>query len=242
MFHLKNERFGVHKSLKEWVFFAALLVFSLILLGKFLPLYIDSRINLYIKNNPRLVLSIINGNSNKSTSDEAENTALIKKYKKEIVAGISENDSKSPQVPIVIFSDYNCVFCKSAELAIHTSLIELVGDRKIIYHELPIISQSSIDVAKLSVVASRLGVYRGFRAAMLEIAHPNEQDGFAFLEKAGFSRELVIKLRDSDAVRDYLKKDGDLAKNLKIEGTPAIIINNKIMRGWSEEAFRKMLS
>jgi hypothetical protein len=236
---LKIENFATSKFIKEWGVFGIFLILTLGVLWKLLPLYIDYRISLYIKNNHSYISDLsARGNSSLSKIDELN---LLKKYRNEIFDGISDIKGGDLDRSIVVFSDYNCSFCKSAEIAFGNDLKKVINGRKIIYHELPILSQSSVDVAKLAIVANELGLYKGFRAAMIEIAHPTEQDGFAFFQKAGFSRDRIIKLRDSDRVAENLEKDIQLAKNLKIEGTPAIILNGEILRGWNEGAFRKLL-
>ncbi|MCB9990044.1 MAG: DsbA family protein [Rhodospirillales bacterium] len=135
-------------------------------------------------------------------------------------------------IVIVEFFDYNCGYCKRAMGEI-TQLIEKDDKVKVIFHEMPILSESSADAARYALAAHKQGKYFEYHQALMTFAGAKTPET---LEKVGSDLGLdVEKLKkdaDSKDVRGEVEKSLALSRDLGIRGTPAFIIGDVLTPGY----------
>lgn len=200
------------------------------LLAFALPKYIDFRIQRALSEINRKVPSI-------SVPDDVANI-YIRDHSAEILDGslpksnVSNGNLKNY---IVVFTDYRCGYCRSLEKYIDENPPK---GRQVVYRELPILGGESRRISKASYAASLSGKYLEFRRHMLSAVTPS-------FDSAQYAL-LKLKIRPlTDQQRIAVDKSIDetfaLSKKLGISGTPAIIINGKIIRGWNQAEYSKEL-
>src|SRR6476469_794442 len=76
-----------------------------------------------------------------------------------------------PEVTLVEFFDYACPYCKASNPAVDKLLAEDKGLR-VVYRELPILGPDSLDAARLSLEASKLGRFAQFHDTLWAAGRP----------------------------------------------------------------------
>jgi protein-disulfide isomerase len=190
----------------------------------------------YILTNPEIVETALMALEEKRREEAKAKQA-------ETIAGMKERIFNSPhqvvlgnpvgRVTLVEFFDYNCGYCKRA-FGDMMALIEANPDLRVVLKEFPILSEGSLEAARLAVALNRLapGKYLDFHREMLTRGGP------ANAEKAlGIARELGL---DADALQAEAAKEDvmqglaevqELARALDVSGTPSYVVGNEAVFG-----------
>ena len=132
--------------------------------------------------------------------------------------------SAKPDVTLVEFYDYACPYCKASNPAIERLISEDPGLR-VVYRELPILGQESVEAARLSLAASKAGHFAQFHDAMWQAGRPAPDTLAAASEAAGMPAKPV----DSPDIEAELKKNFQIAGALGATGTPLFVIGNRVI-------------
>lgn len=148
---------------------------------------------------------------------------------------------KDAKLLVYVYTDYRCPICKTYDLMISRAAQELSG-LKFIHKNLPLdiecnrrllrpFHEGSCMLAKYSIAASNQGRMWDLNSEIFE-KQPADED--AVLKIAKSLNFDTIKLKqDANSLQTYekLAKDLDDAAELRLEGTPAIVINGKVYTG-----------
>jgi len=146
-------------------------------------------------------------------------------------------------VTIVEFFDYQCPYCKADEPAVEQLLKDDPGVR-LILKEFPILGVPSLAAAKAALAVVPQGKYEPFHQALL--AHKghldtDQIDGIA--ASAGVDVSQLHKDEAAPEIADAIIYSFNLARSLKITGTPGFIVGGKILPGpSSEDDFKKAVA
>ncbi|BAV64728.1 DsbA family protein [Sphingobium cloacae] len=155
---------------------------------------------------------------------EASRGALETPY-----AGAWEGAAKG-DVTIVEFFDYACGYCR-ASLPDLTKLVSQDGNLKIVYRELPILSEESSVAAKVSLLAAERGQYMPFHRALYDAGRVTRDTIIASAAKVGIGKA------DAEAAIASKKYDAEIASNialaqkLQASGTPTFVIGKQVLNG-----------
>ena len=134
-------------------------------------------------------------------------------------------------VTVVEFFDYRCGYCKQ----FYTALEEVIGEDdhvRIVFKELPVLGPTSELAARAAVAASRQNLYMPFHKKLMGLkGNFDENKLFAIATEVGLDIARLKKDMALRSVQGILDDTKDLAQNLSITGTPAIIIGSNIIRG-----------
>ena len=142
--------------------------------------------------------------------------------------------NKNSKKIIVEFLDYNCGYCKKAHQEVRELLNDL-SDLKVVYINLPILSDRSKELAKLSMAVSETNMknFNEFHNFLLNSKRiPNDDQIKNFLSNIKLDYKQIKIASDSKKINKTLENDFILARELGIQGTPAFIINNEIIPGY----------
>jgi protein-disulfide isomerase len=155
------------------------------------------------------------------------NAAAIFKSGADPVAGNPTGD-----VTIVEFTDYNCGWCKK-------SIDEIVqiteGDKnvRIVIKEFPIFGAGSDYAARAALASVKQGKYWELhRALFKQETQVTREVVDAVAESIGLDVKKMQSDMDTDEIKDIIRANHELAKSLKIEGTPAFVIDDKVIPGY----------
>ena len=135
-----------------------------------------------------------------------------------------------PRVTLVAFMDYACGYCR-ASLPDLARLVKDNPDLRIVYRELPIITEASVGAAKVSLLAAEEGKFMPFHRAMYEAGDVEpgavvKAAGRAGLDTAKAKAALKTQAPDAPIVENVR-----LAQALGAEGTPLFVIGDEMLTG-----------
>jgi protein-disulfide isomerase len=133
---------------------------------------------------------------------------------------------------VVEFFDPRCPYCK--ELA--PSLARFVandGNVRLVYKDLPILGPASEMGSRALLAAAYQGRYEELRAAIMRGASEDLTEATVreAAQKLGLDWERLQRDMDSPAIAKRLAANKQLASDLGIEGTPTLVIGQKIVEG-----------
>ena len=207
---------------------------------------IEKIIQDYIMSNPKIVMDA--AQKFQANQEEMESQAMEKAIKDKAEA--LYNDPATPvagnpkgDVTLVEFFDYNCGYCKIAFKDVQT-LVNEDKNLKVVFKEIPILSETSNIAARYALAANKQGKYWEFHAALMGTSGGISE---TMIDQIGKDLKLdMTKLKadaDSAEIRAEIEKNMDLARELGITGTPGFVIADKPLRGhYGVDAMRKLIS
>lgn len=144
-------------------------------------------------------------------------------------AGAWEGAEKG-DVVLVEFFDYACGYCR-ASLPDITKLLSGDSKLKVVYRELPILSDESGAAAKVSLLAAEKGQYMAYHRALYGAGRVTRDTILAAAAGIGIDR------KSAEAAIASTKYDGEIAKNLRLaktlqaSGTPTFVVGDKVLNG-----------
>jgi protein-disulfide isomerase len=135
-------------------------------------------------------------------------------------------------VTLVEFFDYNCGYCRAA-MPDMAQLLAEDPNLRVVLKEFPILSNESIDAARVSALVNDADVdYWAFHEALFtsrgQVDKKVALDAAAALGLSPVSLELDM---GTEAVSQLIQTSYEIAKELNITGTPTYILGNEIIPG-----------
>ncbi len=151
--------------------------------------------------------------------------------------------NKDGDVTVVEFFDYNCGYCKSAFKDVQT-LINEDKNVRIVFKEIPILSEASHTAARYALAADKQGKYWEFHSTLMEKGGSNSTESIEKVASGiGLDMEKLKKDADSPEIRATLEKNLELARAIGVTGTPGFVIRDKALRGhYGVDALRKIIA
>ena len=131
---------------------------------------------------------------------------------------------------LVEFSDYACGYCRQSVEDVK-ALVAANPDLKVVIRELPILSQGSIEAAKMALAAAKQGRFGAFHEAMYEEGRPTDDAIERAARAAGLDMARARADATSEEVARELEANRTYAEQLQISGTPAWIAGDEVMQG-----------
>lgn len=141
--------------------------------------------------------------------------------------GSAWTGAKDGDVTLVQFFDYNCGYCRAGLPDIDRLLAE---DKKlrIVYRELPILSQESDTAARASLaVAQAGGDYMRIHRALYGLGRADAAVINQALARAGVNPDTA----SSDKIASEINANLDLQRQLQLAGTPSWIVGDSVFKG-----------
>jgi protein-disulfide isomerase len=195
---------------------------------------IESLIREYLLNNPEVIREAIQELDRRDSEAEAkaqqsaiqEHASAIYHEPHDLVGGNPEGN-----VTVVEFFDYNCGYCKRA-LKDVTAMIEKDKDLRVVMKEFPILGPGSLYAAQAALASRNQGKYWDFHLAMLgHEGRVDEKVVDKIAQELGLDVERLKKDMQHPSIVEALQKNMNLAESLKINGTPAFIIDRTLIPG-----------
>ena len=159
-----------------------------------------------------------------------ENAGQLQESSHQLTIGNPQGD-----VTVVEFFDYNCGYCKRA-LGDTLALLQDDAKLRIVLKELPILSQGSVEAAKVSI-AARIQDPTGKKAfelhrRLLSSSGPVDKAvAMAVAKDVGLDLEQIERDLSSEEVRSTLEETSSLARQVGIRGTPGYVVGNALVAG-----------
>ena len=153
---------------------------------------------------------------------------------------ILQNDPALPavapaghDVTIVVFSDYQCPYCRKLHPALE-SLLREDGKVRIVYRDWPIFGGPSTEAARAAIASRYQGKHAAFNDALMATRGKLASDG---IRAAADSAGVDWKRLQADLVKHKAEIDGALARTDRIaramglSGTPVLVIGPYLVPG-----------
>lgn len=204
---------------------------------------IEAIVRDYLLNHPELFLEIQSALEKKLEAMEEEQLA---KAISDNAADLFRRDgaptvgNPKGDVTVVEFFDYNCGFCKRGfpELA---KLIDSDKNVRVVFKELPILSEGSMEAARVALAAKAQGKYWEVHRDLMSTK--GAINGEVALKAAGKLGLDVAKLKtdmQSPEVSKEIETVRTLAQNMGINGTPHYLVADKSIAGAPEDLFEQL--
>ncbi len=134
---------------------------------------------------------------------------------------------------IVMFFDYNCGYCKQSSEAVE-SVIASNSDVKVILKVYPILGSESEYLARLAIALNvkAPGKFKEIHNEFLTGKIQNKEEIMVIFKEHNINFKSIEDFSNSDTVTNLIKENLQLAKDLKITGVPAFIINGQYFPGF----------
>lgn len=188
----------------------------------------------YLAEHPEALMEAINALQAKDEKAKTDKqVAVIKDKKKDIFEQTDGTVLGNPKgnVTLVEFFDYNCGYCK----AMFPALMETVkadGNVKLVVKEFPILGAPSVTASKAALAARKQNKYTELHLALMSHKGALTDDIVIQIAKdTGLDVAKLQKDMADPAISAVLNKNRDLAQDLDIQGTPALIIGETLVPG-----------
>jgi protein-disulfide isomerase len=191
----------------------------------------------YILQNPEIVMEAIGIlQEREQAAQQATQNQLLASVGNQLVNSANDPIGGNPDgtITLVEFFDYNCGYCKRASDTVK-ALTEANPNLRVVYKEWPILSETSVTAARVSLAISALypEQYQAFHNAILARPSSLRQDSevWQVVGDLGLERAEIEAETQSGWVQQTLASNQQLAQQLNITGTPTFIVGTDILRG-----------
>lgn len=190
----------------------------------------------YLVENPQVVVDALEAYRAKQEKEAEEKAKKAIEDNKTELFEMPTVPSVGPvdaDIVIAEFFDYHCGYCKRM-LPVIAKLLEEDKKVRVVFHELPILSKDSKQAAKAALAVFQLkpDVYFDYHSKLMNT--PGKYTLEMLTEEAvkrGVDKATFEEAMKSDALDNALKSSAELAKNIGISGTPALVINDELVPG-----------
>lgn len=138
--------------------------------------------------------------------------------------------AKDGDVTVVEFFDYNCGYCRSS-LPDIARLVAGDAKIKVVYRELPILSEESTLAARVSLLAAEQGKYMAFHKALYAGGRATKESILKAAASAGIDRKAAETAITSNRYDPEIEANLKLAQELGASGTPTFVVGGKVLGG-----------
>jgi len=147
-------------------------------------------------------------------------------------------------VTLVLFSDFECPFCKRIEPTIDQLFEEFGDDLRVVWKHNPLSFHPRAEPAsRASWAAGQQGKFWEYHELVFENQKALSDDDLnKYAEELGLDMKKFQADMNSDAAKEQIKKDQALAERTKAQGTPHSFVNGRRVRGAQPyESFKKVV-
>lgn len=197
---------------------------------------VEKIVRAYILDNPEIITEAMD------ILAEREKAELAK-----LLASDSRDVSYGPddaEVTIVEFFDYNCGYCKKSLDWVLSEVDNGNGKIRVIFKELPILSDQSRRAALAALAADRQGKYMEFHQLLMrQKAHTLTDER---IDELAESIDLNVTRMHKDMSRPELLEHIQDIRSLAIEygatATPSFFVNGELVQGFDQPVLERQIA
>jgi protein-disulfide isomerase len=157
---------------------------------------------------------------------EADAKKAIEARKDELFNAKDDPVIGNPKADVVLveFFDYNCPYCKVV-LDPMTEAMKADGKTRVVFKEMPILSEDSVTAARVALAAKKQGKYEEVHRAFMKFRGKlDDKSIFRLAGEAGANVEQIRKEMMAPEIEKQIKKNIELAHALDIASTPTFVV------------------
>jgi protein-disulfide isomerase len=207
---------------------------------------IENIVKNYIINNPNVLVSSLENMYKQKTQATAQKANEYLENNRNEIETINNPPilgNENGDMPIVVFYDYNCTYCKKAN--VETNKI-ISGDHgvKLILRPIAILGGTSLYAAKASLALQKISPtnFPAMHDDLMQMRIINEDSVKSLINKYNIDYSIVENEINSYATKQLVTKNFELARSLGISGAPSFIINGIFVPGFiPEDKFKQII-
>jgi len=188
---------------------------------------IEALVREYILNNPEIIPEAI------EILQARQKAEAIGKIRTEIetpFAGNAFAGNPNGDITVVEYSDFACPYCKQTTADIERVLRE-DKNIKVVFRELPILSEQSNSAALMALAAAKQGKYFDFHRTMFATGRPTPSTVEAAAMEVGLDLNEARRFMQTSEAQREVQNNIDIARQLQFTGTPAFIVGDQTAVG-----------
>jgi protein-disulfide isomerase len=132
-------------------------------------------------------------------------------------------------VTIIVFSDYNCPYCKLAEPRL-MALAQRDKGIRIVMKEFPILTRASMTASRMALAAHKQGKYPAFHMALMRREGVLDEAGILETARAtGIDIPRARREMNAADISDEIIANFNLARGIRAFQTPTYIVGGRIL-------------
>lgn len=197
---------------------------------------VETIVKEYLMTNPEVVVNALDAYQVKQELEAAQKAKDAIKNNQEALFNRPTVPSVGPadaDVVVAQFFDYHCGYCKHM-LPTITKLLETDKQVRVVFHELPILSQDSRLAARVALAVYQLqpDKYFAFHGALMQAEGTFSKEMLVDeAVKLGVDKQALLDAIDKEQLDNALKSSAKLAKDIGIAGTPAFVVGDTLIPG-----------
>lgn len=220
---------------------AAVLSCSVLLGGcqKAFDMVLGDSVRSYLLENPEILEEMATRLQEKQLAQQSDdarkaiaaNRAALERDPRDVVI------NPGGKITVVEFYDYRCGYCKTIapELA---AMVQENKDIRLVLKEFPIFGGASDLAARAALTPAGRAAGLDFHQALMEERNLNEATIARLAQAAGIRPEALSAAVRDESITRHLADTRRLAESLRIEGTPAFIVGDRLIPGADLEALK----
>jgi protein-disulfide isomerase len=137
-------------------------------------------------------------------------------------------------ITVVEFFDYRCPYCKVARPEID-KLLAANKDIRYVMKEYPILSAASEAAARAAIGAKAQGKYLPVHMALMAEQTLDDTSIKRILTENDVDVDKALAVGTGAAATKQLEETRALARDTRVNGTPAFVIGDRMIAGWSPQ-------
>jgi protein-disulfide isomerase len=197
-----------------------------------------AEIRAYLLENPEVIMEAVAVLEERQAAGEAAaDVELVRANADALFGAPGDWVGGNPEgdITLVEFMDYRCSFCRRAHDEVE-GLLAADGNIRFVLKEFPILGEESVAASRFAIATKRVAgdaAYKSVHDALLSYNGAMNAAGFARLADAlGLDANAIITEMETDGVTEVIAANHALAQRLRINGTPAFIMNDHMLRGF----------
>ena len=194
----------------------------------------DAVIADFLKRHPEAVVDALKAaEAQQQDAELAQARTAIAEHGSELTQVSTDPVAGNPRgdVTVVEFFDFQCPYCKSMASTLQQA-VRKDPNLRVVYKDIPILGPASLTAARAALAARAQGKYVPFHEKLMaskgqltteSILQTADEVG---LDVGRLKRDMADASIDAEIHRNL-----DLARTLKIRGTPAVIVGDKLAPG-----------
>lgn len=180
----------------------------------------------YVLENPEILPEAMKRLQERETGKAVagSRTAITEPY-----AGAWEGNAKG-DVTVAVYMDYACGYCR-ASLPLIAKLVAEDSNVRIVYRELPVLSEGSRVAARWGLAAAEQGKFKPFHTALYSGGQLSEQSIANATASAGLDAAKAREAIAAPRVEAEIVRNLDVASKLGVTGTPSWVVGDRVISG-----------
>lgn len=203
----------------------------------------EQKVKDVIVSNPQLIIDSVQKHQEKKVTDEMNSRITNNQEKLENSQFMTAFGNPNGDAKIIMFSDYRCGYCRSANESI-SAVLKQDKNLYVIYKELPILGEDSVKLSRaaLAVYLTDPTKYADFHNMIFANSDSTPQRIERLVQDLGMDvKKFQANLNDK-RISDELVTIKAAAMDIGLSGTPFFIVNGKVAFNLiKEDAIKKYL-